>query len=207
MISQDARKLAALIRAQFGLHGLLPHLVRLLSSVGEAVTVERAAETGGWRVEQVRAELARHPGVDWDTDGRIVGFGATLRPTRHRFIPDQGRTIYGFCASDALTYPIILDQPGVIESICPVTGRHIRVDATPDRVTWADPATTVVSRIRPDTAVADVRAEICALGSFFASADDAADWHTHHPDGTLVPVREDFEVNREAMIELGWAAT
>jgi alkylmercury lyase len=206
MISQDARTLAGLIRAQFGLHRLLPHLVRLLSAAGEPVTIEHTAASGGWTVRQVRTELDRHPGVDWHTDGRIVGFGATLRPTPHRFIPDQGRTIYGFCASDALTYPVILDQPGVIDSICPVTGRHIRVDATPDRVTSTDPTTTVVSRIRPDTAVADVRAEICALGSFFASADDAADWQAHHSDGTLVPVREDFEVNREAMIELGWTA-
>jgi alkylmercury lyase len=84
MISQDAQKLAALIRAQFGLHDLLPHLVRLLAAAGEPVTVEHAAETGGWTVEQVRAELARHPGVDWDADGRIVRFGATLRPTPHR---------------------------------------------------------------------------------------------------------------------------
>lgn len=204
MIGQDARKLAALIRAQFGLPDLLPHLVRLLSSTGEPVTVEQTAERGGWTIEQVRAELARHPGADRDTDGRIVGLGATLRPTPHRFTPDHGPTLYGFCASDALTYPIILAEPGTIESACPGTGRRICVRATPDRIVSTDPATAVVSRIRPDAAVADVRAQICTLGNFFASPDAAADWQAHHPDGTLVPVREDFEVNREAMIELGW---
>jgi alkylmercury lyase len=207
MISQDAQKLVTLIRAQFGLPDLLPHLVRQLSSVGEPVTVEQAAESGGWTVQQVRAELARHPGIDWDTDGRIAGFGATLRPTPHRFTTDHGRTIYGFCASDALMYPLILDQPGLIESTCPVTGRGIRVEATPDRIVSADPATAVVSRIRPDTAVADVRAEICDLGNFFASPHAAADWQTQYPDGAVVPICEDFEVNREAMIELGWTAT
>jgi alkylmercury lyase len=163
MISKDAQQLASLIRAQFGLHDLLPHMVRLLTARGEPVTVEHAAETGGFTVEQVRAELARHPGVDWDTNGRIAGFGATLRPTPHRFTTDDGRTIYGFCASDALTYPGILNQPGMIESTCPITDRPIRVEITPDRVVSTDPKTAVVSRIRPDAAVADVRAEICAL--------------------------------------------
>jgi alkylmercury lyase len=205
-MSSKSQHLAALIRAQFGLHDLLPHLVRQLATAGEPVTVEHAASTGGWTAEQVRAELNRHPGVDWNTDGRIVGFGATLRPTPHRFTTDDGRTIYGFCASDALTYPGILARPGVIESTCPATGRPVRVEATPDRVVSADPETAVVSRIRPDAAVADVRAEICALGNFFTSAQGAGDWQTRHPHGELVPIAEDFQVNREAMVELGWTA-
>jgi alkylmercury lyase len=202
-----SQQLAALIRAQFGRHDLLPHLVRLLAATDAPVTVELAAATGGWTVEQVRAEMARHPGVDWDSDGRIVGFGATLRPTPHRFTTDDGRTIYGFCASDALTYPVILARPGVIESTCPSSGGPIRVRATPDRVVSVDPDTAVVSRIRPGAAVADVRAEICALGNFFTSALDAADWQAHHPHGELVPITEDFQVNREAMIELSWTPT
>ncbi|WP_219420236.1 organomercurial lyase [Pseudonocardia nigra] len=70
-----------------------------------------------------------------------------------------------------------------------------------------DPPMAVVSRVRPDSAVADVRAEICALGNFFSSADAAADWQAHYPQGALVPITEDFAVNREAVIELRWAAT
>jgi alkylmercury lyase len=207
MTSNDARQLAALIRAQFNLHQLLPHMVRLLSDAGQPVTVEHAAETGGWTVEQVRTELARHPGVDWGGDGRIVGFGATLRPTPHRFTTSDGRTIYGFCASDALSYPGILARPGRIESTCPSSGQPIRVEITPDHVVLAAPETAVVSRIRPDNAVADVRAEICALGNFFTSAQAAADWQAHYPHGELVPIAEDFQINREAMVELGWTAT
>jgi alkylmercury lyase len=205
-MSSKSQHLAALIRAQFDLHQLLPHLVRLLATAGEPVTVEHAASTGGWTVEQVRAELARHPGVDWDTDGRIVGFGATLRPTPHRFTTGDGQTIYGFCASDALTYPVILARPGRIESTCPSSGQPIRVEVTPDRVVSVDPATAVVSRIRPDAAVADVRAEICALGNFFTSPQAAAEWAARYPHGELVPIAEDFQVNREAMAELGWTA-
>ncbi|MGH3588670.1 MAG: organomercurial lyase [Pseudonocardia sp.] len=122
-------------------------------------------------------------------------------------ISDDGRIVYGFCASDALTYPAILDRGGTIESTCPATGRRIEVEATPDRVVAVNPSTAVVSRIRPAAALADVRAEICALGNFFTSSASAADWRAHHPDGALVPIVEDFETNREAMIELGWTRT
>jgi alkylmercury lyase len=205
--SQDAQRLVALIRAQFGLPDLLAHLTRLLAASGEPVTVERAAAAGRWTPEQVRAELARHPGVDWTEDGRIAGFGMTLRPTPHRFATGDGQTGYGFCASDALSYPVILGRPGVVESTCPSTGQPIRVEVTPEEVVSVDPPETVVSRLRPEAAVADVRAEICALGNFFASPEAAADWQAHHPDTALVPIRQDFEVTREAAVELGWAAT
>lgn len=204
MMTEDAQRLVSLIREQFGLPDLVLHLSRLLAA-GEPVTVERAAAAGGWRVEELRAELARHPGVDWDDDGRIVGFGLTLHPTPHTFTFD-GRTVYGFCATDALAFPVILGRSGVGESPCPVTGRDIRVEATPDRVVRMEPPEAVVSKVRPDHAVADLRAEICALGSFFSSPEAAADWLTRYPQAQVVPIAEDFEVTRQAMIELGWAA-
>ena len=205
MISQDAQRLVSLIHAQFGLPDLIPHLTRLLAASGEPVTVEQAAKAGGWSPEQVRAELARHPGVDWADDGCIAGFGMTLRPTPHRFTTDNGQTGYGFCASDALSYPVILGRPGLIESTCPITAQPIQVEATPDEVISVAPAGAVVSRLRPEAAVADVRAEICALGNFFASAEGAADWQADYPDTTLIPITQDFHTTREAAIELGWA--
>lgn len=206
MISEDARRLVWLIRAQFGLPDLIAHMTRLIAASGEPVTVEQAATAGGWAPEQVRAELVRHPGVDWTEHGRIAGFGMTSRPTPHRFTTDNGQTGYGFCASDALSYPVILDRPGLIESTCPITGQPIQVAVTPDEIVSVDPTDAVVSRLRPNAAVADVRAEICVLGNFFASAEAAAGWQAHYPDTTLVPITQDFQVTREAAIELGWAA-
>jgi alkylmercury lyase len=65
----------------------------------------------------------------------------------------------------------------------------------------------VVSKVRPDHAVDDVRAEIWNHGSFFSSPQAAADWLTHNPHGTIAPVHEDFEITRQAIIQLGWAAS
>lgn len=202
MFTDHAHHLAALIRLQFGIPDLLPHLYRLLAA-GQPVSIEQIAAAGGRSSDEVRRELGRHPGLDYDEHGRLAGFGLTLRPTAHRFT-FAGQTVYAFCASDALLFPVLLRQPGMIESTCPATGQPIRVEVAATHLTAIDPPTAVVSRIRPEHAVDDLRAEICALGSFFATPDAAADWLAHNPAGQVVPIAEDFDTTRQAAIELGW---
>lgn len=200
----EVQRAISIIRTNFGLPDLIPTVYRLFAE-GEPVSVERLASTGGWPVEDVRAELERQPGTDWDDQGRVVGFGVSVRPTPHAFSFDGG-TVYGFCATAVLELPIILGRGGVGESTCPATGGRIRVDLTPDRVIQVDPAEAVVSRVRPTEAVADVRAEICDLGNFFSSPEAAADWLTHYPHGQVDPVTTEFAITRRVMSELGWAA-
>src|SRR5882724_1155378 len=118
----------AFFRAQLDswpLPDLIPQLARLLAG-GEPVSVQQVATAGGWTPEQVQAALDRHPRVDFEEDGRIAGFGLTLHPTPHSFTFDA-QTVYGFCASDALEFPVLLNRPGVAESTCPATGQPIRV--------------------------------------------------------------------------------
>jgi alkylmercury lyase len=204
--AEEARHLADLIRLQFKLHELLPRLYRMLSA-GQPVTVDQVATGAGWTPDEVRAELNRHPGVDLDDRGRIIGLGLTLRRTPHAFTFGQ-QTVYAFCASNALLFPVILQQAGVIGSACLASGQPIRVELTADAVTRVEPATAVVSRVRPGHAVDDVRAQICALGNFFASPDAAAGWLTaNKPHGTVVPVAQDFDITRTAAISLGWTAS
>lgn len=201
-ITVEAEHLVAIIRQQFGLPDLPFHLGRLLAA-GEPVTVAAAAAAGGWTEEQVREELARHPGTDWDDDGRIVGFGLTLRETPHRFTFDH-RTVYTFCASDALEVSVMLGRSGVIDSTCPATGRSIRVELTPQQILRVEPPGAVVSKVRPDHAVEDIRAQVCALGNFFSSSEAAADWLAHNPQGKVASIAEDFEITKLAMTQLGW---
>lgn len=203
-VTNEAHHLVALIREQFGLPDVPLHLGRLLAA-GEPVTVAAAAAAGGWTEQQLRDELSRHPGTDWDDQDRIVGFGLTLRETPHRFTFDH-QTVYTFCATDALEVSVMLGRSGVIESTCPATGQPIRVELTPEQILSVDPPHAVVSKVRPDHAVDDIRAQVCALGNFFSSAEAAADWLAHNPDGKVVTIAEDFEVTKQAMIELGWAA-
>jgi alkylmercury lyase len=181
---------------------LIPHIWRLVAE-GRPVEFDRLAAAASWSVEDVEAALRGEPGADWDEQGRLVGHGLTLRPTPHRFTFD-GRTVYAFCASDALSFPVVLGRPGTAESTCPASGRPIRVELTPDRVERVDPPGAVVSLVRPASAN-DVRGEVCALGRFFASEEAAAEWLAAHPEGMVHSVEEDFRLHREIMHEVGWA--
>lgn len=189
-------------RKQFEGFELIPHIERLLAE-GQPVELERLASASGWLVQDVATALRRHPGVDWDEQGRLVGFGLTLRPTPHRFTFD-GRTVFGFCASDALEFPIVLGRGGVVESTCPATGRPIRVEVTPEGVQNVNPPSAVVSLVRPDK-FDDIRGEVCALGHFFFSTEAAAEWLAAYPEGMVSSVEEDFQLLQEVMKKVGWA--
>ena len=201
----DADRIRAwwdLQRERFPGFELVPHIQRLLVE-GEPVALEQLAEAASWQVKDVEAALLQHPGVDWDGQGRLVGFGLTLRPTPHRFTFD-GRTVYGFCASDALQFPVVLGRPGVVESTCPATGRSIRVEVTPERVERVDPPSAMVSLVRPAT-FDDIRSAGCDLGHFYASPEAAAAWQAAY-GGTVHSVEEEFLQTRQMMERVGWAA-
>jgi alkylmercury lyase len=175
---------------------------RLLAE-GRPVTLDQIAAASSWPVQEVETAMRRHPGVYWDDQGRLLGFGLTLRPTSHQFTFD-GRTVYAFCASDALQFPIVLGRSGVVESTCPASGQSIRVVVTPDRVEKVEPSSAVLSLGRPDK-FDDVRGEVCGLGHFFASREAAAEWLTAHPEGMVHSVEEDFQLLREVTKKVGWA--
>jgi alkylmercury lyase len=193
----------ASLRAQFDIPGLYPLLARLLAEA-KPVAMEQLCAAGGWSHEQVRAELARL-GAEWDERGLIVGLGLTLRPTPHKFTFED-KTVYGWCASDALTFPILLGKGGVVESTCPITDQTIEVEVTPHAVHEVAPPQAVVSKVRPSQKVADLRADICGEGLFFASRDAAASWLARTPEGELESVADDFEIHRNIMEQIDWAA-
>lgn len=200
-MSEPVERTVDIIRRIEG-NDLMPHVVRLLAE-GEPVALDRLAEAAGIAIEEVRTVLAQHPAIEWDEQGRLAGFGLTLNPTPHSFT-FKGRTVFGWCASDALIFPVMLQESGIVESMCPVTGRRIRVEVAPDRLLSVDPPKAVVSKVRPDRDLYDIRAEICSLGLFFSSREAAAPWLEAYPDGIISSVEEDFEIHRRAKELLGW---
>jgi alkylmercury lyase len=183
---------------------LLPPLVRLLAE-GEPVALERLAAQSGMTVEQVRAAFAKDPGTEWDEQGRIAGYGLTLRATPHS-VRFGDRTLYGWCATDVLIAPAILGETGIVESTCPATRQGIRAEVTPESVVAVDPPDAVVSEVRPTEKVADIRAETCGLGHFFSSREAAAGWLKRHPQGLLHSVADDFAIHRQVFAEFGGLA-
>ena len=185
--------------------GLAPHAIRLLAH-GEPVELEQLAAVSGWTQEDVEAALDDQTSAERDDQGRLVGLALTLRPTAHRFTVD-GRTLYAWCASDTLMFPVVLGRPGVVESTCPQSGRQIHVEVTPEEVERLDPPGTVVSAVRPIGTLADVRTTTCHHGHFFSSSASTSQWAREHPDGYILSVEEAFRLDREVITQLGWDAS
>ncbi len=181
---------------------LLQLLVR-----GQPVAPDEIAVAAGRPLHEVRALLHRQPGIEWDDVGRVVGLGLTLLPTPHRF-EVEGRTLFTWCALDALLFPALLGVRARITSPCPITRTLIRVEVTPEAVEAVEPVDTMVSLVVPTPAEhgaehgSDVRAAFCNHVHFLSSPEAAARWRATHPDGLAIPVTDAFQLG-QLLIKLG----
>lgn len=170
---------------------LLVPLLRLLAA-GEPVDVSALAGAAGRTVDEVRDRLAAVPDTEYDNHGRIIGQGLTLRPTRHRFTVD-GQELYTWCALDTLIFPTLLDRGASIESVSPTSGHPIRVTVDASGVTSVEPATAVVSLVKPDD-MTSIRPSFCNQVHYFTSGDDAQTWLAQHPGGEVLSVADAYQL-------------
>jgi alkylmercury lyase len=182
---------------------LFPSLLQLLAR-GEAVTTTDVAAASGKSVEEVDQALSALPDAEFDDQGRVVGYGITLRPTPHRFEVD-GQQLYTWCALDTLIFPAVLGRPARIESPCHSTGAPVRVTVAPTGVTSVEPSTSVVSIVTPED-LSRLRSAFCNEVHFFSSPAAAREWLERHPGATVLPVSEAFELGRRLNQELGAGA-
>jgi alkylmercury lyase len=166
-------------------------------SGGDPVGPEQLATRAALPVADVREFLRSSP-AEWDDQGRLVGFGLTLRQTRHRYTT-SGRTLYTWCAPDALAFPVLTGEPALVESTCLVTGEAIRVEVAPDGVRAVAPAGAVVSIVPRDVAVDELRERLCHEQHFFVSSEVAESWRREREDVIVVAVADAFEPLRRLM--------
>ena len=176
-------------------------LMKLLAE-GNPVEIDDLAAVTGRSVDDVREALATVPDTEYDDDGRIVGQGLTLRPTRHQFAVD-GKQLYTWCALDTLIFPALLEKAVTIESVSPTSGTPIRLQADAGGVSEVEPATAVVSLVNPED-MSSVRSAFCNQVHFFVSPEDAQPWLDNHPGGDVLPVEEAYRLGAamaETMLE------
>jgi len=181
--------------------GLYRPLLRLLAD-GQPVSIEDLAATASRPVDNIRQTVASLPDVELDDQGRIVGYGLTLRETPHRF-EVEGKRLYTWCALDTLVFPALLGRTARVESPCHGTGTPVRVTVEPTGVTSVDPATAVVSIVAP-VEQASVRSAFCDHVHFFASPEAAQGWLDDHPGMSIHPVVEAHRLGQpliEALLE------
>lgn len=168
--------------------GLLIPLLRLLVA-GDPVTFEQLAAATGRTVDDVRRGLDAVPDTEYDKQGRIIGQGLTLRPTRHRFTV-AGQELYTWCALDTLIFPALLGRTAHVESVSPASGSTITLTIDPTTgATNLEPANAVVSLANPDQ-ITSIRSSFCSQVHYFTSPGDAAGWLKEHPDAEVLPVAE-----------------
>jgi len=181
--------------ADAGRLALLRSTIVLLAR-GDPVSVDQIAAAMGSSADTIREGLAATGGVEYDADGHVVGLGLTLRPTPHRF-EVGGRTLYTWCALDALAFPRLLHAPARVESRCPASGRLVRLELLADQILLVDPPDAVVSIVaRTGGEATGVRTSFCDHVSFFSSAEAAKPWLATHPGGAVLPVGEAYQLAR-----------
>ncbi|MGH3505064.1 MAG: organomercurial lyase MerB [Nocardioidaceae bacterium] len=181
------------------------YALRLLAQ-GRPVRPAQLAAAAGWPRAQVETVLHGFTATEWDTRGRLIGLGLTLRPTPHRFVIDQ-RVLFTWCAMDTLLFPVILGSRVQVHSHCASTSASITFTVSPDGTNDLAPASTVVTEIRPSGAVADLRSTVCDQGQFFTKRRAAIRWRAEHPGGQVMPLASAFDAARARVTRLGWDTT
>lgn len=173
-------------------HELLPLLAE-----GRPVSPERVAAAVGRSRDEVVEAIHGLPDVEFDDAGRVIGAGLTLVPTRHRFRLDD-RTLYTWCAWDALVYPPILGRTVEVESTCPATGQTIRLTVATDGVSSVEPTGAVMTFPDPDPerVCHAVRETFCERSNFYRSVEAAQRWKDGENEADVVSVKEGFRLGR-----------
>lgn len=199
MKNHEIEELTALLDASFRENSnaegyALFHRLILLLAEGQAVSPARIAGALERSIEEIETTLRQMPSIELDEDGNVVGAGLTLRPTPHRFTIND-RTMFTWCALDALMFPGLLKQTVQVESPCVTTNIPVRVKVTPNGVEQVEPAEAVVSLVAPG-ASADIRRSFCDYVNFFSSNEAASSWLSKHPGATTLPVKEAYRLGR-----------
>ncbi|HET8911667.1 MAG TPA: organomercurial lyase MerB [Ktedonobacteraceae bacterium] len=167
---------------------------------GQPVSVEQLSAATDRPVEEIKAELADLPNLEYNEQGNIVGSGITQVQTPHHFNVN-GHELYTWCALDTLFYPILLQQTAQVESTCPVTGKHIRLTVSPKRVEFYEPSGAVMSLVVPEAleAWSNIRGSFCNHIYFFENRFVAQDYLATNTGTMILTIEEAFELGRQTM--------
>lgn len=149
-----------------GFPALLVALLRELGR-GDPVSKEALATKLGRPLARVAAVLDQVPSAEYDEEGRIIGYGVTLRETPHAF-QMNGKRLYTWCALDTLMFPALMAETASVSSTCPQTGRPVALTVTPKAIHNVEPEGATVSLMRP-AALEDIRKSFCCHVHYFAS--------------------------------------
>lgn len=129
---------------------------------------------------------------------RELAKGITLRKTPHIFAVD-GRTLYTWCAVDALMFPAVIGKTARVQSRCLETGAFISLTSTPYEIRDMSPSAASVSLVIPNRRI---RTSFCCHVHFFVS-DEAGRRHVAGQEGVkVVSVATAFAIGQKVAEKL-----
>jgi alkylmercury lyase len=169
-------------------------LYRLLAR-GEPVGFSEIAEEAGIDLGLVEKRLEQWPGV-FTQERAVVGFwGMAIPKVSHRF-EVGGKTLYTWCAYDALFLSELIGKTATVRSHDPVTGEEIRLVVHPDQIEGPNPQDIVISFLDPATTRFDenVILNFCNYVHFFTSRESGSKWVADNPGTFLLSLDDSFRV-------------
>ncbi len=172
--------------------------VRLLAQ-GKPVSAEQLAENWGFPLGEVHHILKQAEArIEVDKNGYLIGAGGlSIPPTQHRFRVNS-KTLYAWCALDAIFLPAFLGKTAEIESTDPVNNETIRLTITPNGIASMYPDDVVLSIATPGVSCTYDRvgrdSEVCGQMHFFSSPASAEVWLKKHPGTLMLTVEEAYQV-------------
>lgn len=169
-------------------------------AAGRPVSPESLAKTLDLSSERVNAVLNAEPGIDYDDEGSVVGYGLTLRETPHVF-EVEGRRLHTWCALDTLIFPALIGKNAHVFSRCAHTGKEVSLMVTPEGLLDVNRTAAMVSLLRPDPSVG-IRDSFCCHVHFFASPSAASSWASMYPGVEAVPVEAASRLGQEIAAQI-----
>ncbi|MHA2174459.1 MAG: organomercurial lyase [Candidatus Hodarchaeales archaeon] len=172
--------------------------VRLLA-LGHPVSAEQLVESWGLPLEEVKRILKQAEArIEVDENGYLIGAGGlSIPPTRHYFRVNS-KTLYAWCALDAIFLPAFLAKTAEVESTDPVNNETIQLTITPDGIASMSPDDIVLSIATPGVSCSYDRvgrgSEVCGQMHFFSSPASAEVWLKKNPGTLMLTVEEAYQV-------------
>lgn len=164
-------------------------VLRMLAR-GEPIPIARLAERLGPSEAEVAAALRREAALEWDEQGRLIGWGLTLRPTPFRLTWASGRVVGAWCALDTLLFPLWLEQEAWVHASCAISGRPVSFHLKPpDALEAIDPPQTVLVVAAPQEGP-DLRTAFCARTVFLAAEELLPAGGVEDPIFAVLPLPE-----------------
>tara|TARA_R110002049_G_scaffold303028_1_gene496992 strand:+ start:2651 stop:3250 length:600 start_codon:yes stop_codon:yes gene_type:complete len=128
-------------------------------------------------------------------NNQITAFsGLSLTPTPYKFIV-QNKTLYTWCALDAILFTEWLDVSSQIISHDPIDNAAIELNIEGDHLMSTDPYPLYISLV--DTMDnCNIKGSFCNHVSFWASEQTANQWLKDNPTGKIVTIDDFFESHK-----------